>query len=393
MRILVVTHNFPRQAGDPAGAFVARIARAAAEAGAKVRVVAPHAPGTARAEQDGALTVHRFRYAPDRLERVAYTGDLHRNTLFSPLTAVTFPLFLAAFRRAIRRAVSEFQPDVIHAHWWVPAGWLCMSAGRPYIVTCHGSDVRLLERFRPLRRLALPVFRGASAVTAVSRFLAGDLVRLLELDTLEVLPLAMPVDAEHFAAGKLIAKATPPRVLYAGNLVPSKGVDVLIDACAELRKRGVDFRLKVLGQGPELPGLKAQAQRLSLSDVEWSPFVSQDRMPAEYGASTVTVLPTRGQAEGLGLSLVEALLAGCAVVGTPAGGIPEVIVNDVTGLLAREGDAADLSRALEMLLIDPALRARLTAEGGRRVASVYSPEAAVRPFLRLYDDIAQHQRS
>ena len=61
-------------------------------------------------------------------------------------------------------------------------------------------------------------------------------------------------------------------------------------------------------------------------------------MPAEYGAATVTVLPSRGHAEGLGLTLVEALLAGSAVVGTAAGGIPEVVIHERTGLVARDGD-------------------------------------------------------
>src|SRR5687767_11233513 len=108
MRILVVTHNYPRFAGDPAGAFVARIAEGAGEHGMKVRVVAPHAPGTPELESIGGVEIARFRYGPDSFERVAYTGDLHRKALFSPLAALSFPAFMLTFKRAIHQSVRTF---------------------------------------------------------------------------------------------------------------------------------------------------------------------------------------------------------------------------------------------------------------------------------------------
>jgi glycosyltransferase involved in cell wall biosynthesis len=177
--------------------------------------------------------------------------------------------------------------------------------------------------------------------------------------------------------------------LYAGNLVSSKGVDLLLTAAADLTRDGVDYQLKILGQGPEESSLRALAHRLGIDPrIEWSPFVSQARMPEEYGASTITVLPSRGQAEGLGLTLVEALLAGSAVVGTPAGGIPEVIRHEETGLLARDGDASDLARQIKRLLTDGALRDRLTRAGRELVSRVYSPASAVDRFLAIYDAVA-----
>ena len=114
-------------------------------------------------------------------------------------------------------------------------------------------------------------------------------------------------------------------------------------------------------------------------------------MPAAYGRSTVTVLPTRGQAEGLGLTLVEALLAGCAVVGTPAGGIPEVVQHEETGLLARDGDAEDLATQIGRLITDPALRTRLTRAGREAVRRVYAPESAAGRVIALYETIRGHR--
>jgi glycosyltransferase involved in cell wall biosynthesis len=168
-------------------------------------------------------------------------------------------------------------------------------------------------------------------------------------------------------------------------------VDLLIEAFALLRARGVSCQLKILGEGPAEPALRADAARHQLDDIVWSRFVPQDRMPAEYGASTVTVLPTRGKAEGLGLTLVEALAAGSAVVGTPAGGIPEVIRPEETGLLIPDGDAEALAVALQRLLADRSLRERLIGQGQRFVTERFSIDSAVRPFLALYDDVARRR--
>jgi glycosyltransferase involved in cell wall biosynthesis len=392
LRILVVSHNYPRYDGDAAGAFVARIARGAAAHGHEVEVIAPHAPGISTDERVGGVRVRRFRYGPASLERVAYTGSLHQRTLFSPAAALGFPGFLLAFGRAVRASVRRFEPHVIHAHWWVPGGWFARRWGVPYVITCHGSDVRLLERGELIRRAARGVFRGAAQVTTVSNFLARDLSRLLPGIGPKVVVTPMPVDVSLFETGARVAKATPPRILYAGNLVRSKGVDVLLRAGAEMSRRGVSFQLKILGEGPVRGELEMLARTLGIAPlVTWSGWAPQAAMPAEYGASTVTVLPTRGEAEGLGLTLVEALLAGSAVVGTPAGGIPEVVLHEETGLIARDGDPGDLASQIERLLKEGALRDRLTAAGKERVLHTYSPGPAVARFLTIYDAIALDQ--
>jgi len=383
--VLVASHNYPRFAGDPAGTYVRRLALGLAARGHQVRVVAPHAPGTAVAETEAGVCVERFRYAPERLERIGYRGEARARRLLLTPGALVLPAYLLAFRHALRAAGARFRPDVLHAHWWLPAGWLAASAGPPLIVTSHGSDVRLLEQSAWLRGVARGVARRAARWTAASRFLARDIERQLGLASGAVAVTPMPVDVTLFEQGAGTARAVPPRVLYAGNLVPSKGVDVLLAAIAILRDQGVSCTLRILGEGPARADLEARITSLRLTDrVTLDRFVPQPAMPAEYGAATVTVLPTRGRAEGLGLTLVEALLAGSAVVGTPAGGIPEVIEHDVTGLLVPDGDAAGLARALARLLGDAALRARLVEAGRGRVRRSYALEPAVDRFLELF---------
>lgn len=395
MRVLVVTHNYPRFAGDPAGAFVARLAAATAAAGAEVRVVAPHVRGSAPNEIVDGVRVSRFRYAPEPLERVGYRGDLHRRSPFTPLVALGVPAFLGAFALAVRRAVRRFRPTLVHAHWWVPGGLLAALGGaEPLVVTCHGSDIRLLDDSPAWRGAAGRVFARAARVTAVSRFLLGDLERTFPALGTRLTVTPMPVDVAHFAAGRTAARRDPPRLLYAGNLLASKGVDDLVDAYALLRARGVRCRLKLLGEGPHAPALRARAEAHGLAgEIDWSAFVPQTAMPAEYGASTVTVLPTRGRHEGLGLTLVEALLAGSAVVGTRVGGIPEVVEDGETGLLVPPAAPAALADALARLLDDAALRERLTGEGQARTAATYGAAAASRRVLSLYDDVVRDRRA
>ncbi|HEX5972162.1 MAG TPA: glycosyltransferase [Gemmatimonadaceae bacterium] len=389
MKILVVTHNYPRFADDPAGAFVKRLAIGAVDAGHQVTVIAPHARGQPTWADEDGVRVHRFRYAPDALERVAYRGDLHATGILSALAMVGIPVFLLAFAVAIRRVSHAWRPDVVHAHWWFPGGWLASSLGVPLVITTHGSDIRLLDRSSVLRRLATHVMNRARLVTTVSDFLARNVRSALPALRTPVARLSMPLDVAHFERGREEAKSDPPLILYAGNLLASKGVTDLIDAFALLRQQGVQCRLKVLGEGPERAALERHARAVGVAEaVQFADFVGQDTMPAEYGAATVTVLPTRGDAEGLGLSLAEASLAGSAIVGTPAGGIPEVVVDEATGLIARSGDAADLARQIARLLEAPDLRTGLTARAAAMSREQFAPANAVDRFLRVYRDAA-----
>jgi glycosyltransferase involved in cell wall biosynthesis len=272
----------------------------------------------------------------------------------------------------------------------MPGGWIARRIGVPYVVTSHGTDVRLLEKAM-WRALAAPVMRGAGAITTASEFLARDMARFLPEVASKTSVTSMPMDIEHFAGGAAMDKASPPRVLYAGNLIASKGVDVLIEAMALLRDRGVPSQLRIIGAGPEEARLRALASARALGGaVTWSPFISQHELPAEFGAATVTALVSRGHAEGLGLVLAEALLAGSAVVGTAAGGIPEVVVDERTGLIAKDGDAADLARQIERLLSDVRMRERTIAQGRERIRAQHAPVAAADRVIVLYDMVAKH---
>ena len=403
MRILVATHNYPRHRGDHAGSFVARLSAATAARGHQVVVVAPHAPGAARREVLDGVAVERFRYGPEAIERVAYRGDMHRRSPWDPWAAVGIPALLLAYAAAVRRAVRIHRPDIVHAHWWFPGGAIAVGAARaagpvagrrgpavPVVITCHGSDVRLLDRGGIVASAGRRVLAAAAAVSCVSKFLARDVETAVPALAGRVRTIYMPVDPAPFAAARRTAERVAGRILFVGNLVPGKGADVLLRAFIALRERGIPCTLRIVGAGPEREGLQATADRSAARDaVEWAGTVSHDRIAEEYASATVVVLPSRGQGEGLGLVLAEALLSGAAVVASPAGGIPEVVVDETTGLIARDGDAAHLAAQISRVLADDALRARLTDAGAARVQAMFAPDAVATAFAGLYDEVAR----
>jgi glycosyltransferase involved in cell wall biosynthesis len=204
---------------------------------------------------------------------------------------------------------------------------------------------------------------------------------------LEVMPL--PVEVSLFDRGSAFPKITPPRILFAGNLITSKGVDVLLGAFAQVVRQGIACRLKLLGEGEAKESLRRLAESRGVGElVDWSPFVPMDKMPEESGAATIVALPSRGhRGEGMPLSLAEALIGRAAVVATPAGGVPEIIQDGVTGLLVPDGDENALAEALVRLLTDAGLRDRLVAKGRMESLERFAPGPAAGRFLALYAEV------
>lgn len=386
MRILFVAHTYPRWSGDRAGAQVFRFALEARARGHQVLVVAPHAMNAKEGDEtlDG-IDVRRFRYAGDLEERIGYQGAVEKSLGVAALKVL--PTYLSAFRKAVRVAEASFAPDVVSVHWWAPAGLATARLRTPIAITCHGSDVRLLGNHLLVRLIGRRVLRGATGVSAVSQTMANDLHAWGGVQDVTVTP--MPVDDARFSVG--VPRSVPPVVMYAGNLIRAKGVDLILQAAALLKREGISFRLQLVGDGPDRDDFERLVETLQIGDaVEWHGTLGHDLMGAEFAAASVFVLASRGpRGEGMPLTIVEALVSGCAVVATPAGGIPELIEDEVSGLLVRDGDATHLAAQLKRVLGDPALRDRLAAEGRKRAMARHGRQAANDRFFDFLTATAQ----
>lgn len=173
-----------------------------------------------------------------------------------------------------------------------------------------------------------------------------------------------------------------PQLISVCRLVPAKGLDVLLEACSLLKKKGHPFVLHLIGDGPSRPDLERLAGELNL--YEETIFYGYMLHPEEFMPFfDIFVLPSR--AEAFGNVFAEASLCLLSVVGTDVGGISEQIENGVNGLLVPVNDAQALAAALEKLFADPTFRYNLARSGRERAQKVYSLSRVIRQLAKVYE--------
>ncbi|HET6794369.1 MAG TPA: glycosyltransferase, partial [Acidimicrobiales bacterium] len=321
LRVLHVTSSFPRRAGDHQAPYLADLVAAQRRAGLSPAVLAPHGPGLASDEVIDGVPVHRFRYAPVRGEVLAYRGGLLR-TATTPAGALSLPGFIAAFAAATARATRRHRADVVHAHWWLPAGLAALAAQAatrvPYVVTAHGSDVHLAAR-PGLAGLARTVWRRAAGLAAVSEAMAAEVGRLAPGLNVEVARMPVP---EPSLPPVDQPPAPPVRLVAAGRFMPEKGLDVAIDAVTRLVARGTEVRLLIMGDGPLARDLTLLAGAAHGAVDVVGPGSRQGLWDA-IDASHALVVPSRR--EGLGLIALDAFLRGRPVIASAVGGLTETV--------------------------------------------------------------------
>jgi len=380
MKVLFLTHSFPRHSGDAAGSFVLRLATALRGEGIETSVVAPSAPDLVGREALDGIAVDRFHYAPRRFETLAYTGTMSEQVSASWGAKVTMLGFLGAEFRASVHARRSFQPDVVHAHWWFPNGlvgtWLSRMANKPLVTTLHGTDVRLARAVAFARPGFRHVMQHSAAVTAVSRWLAAEAQQIVSAPSPTVAP--MPVAVELFSPG---GSREHKRLLFVGRLNRQKGIEVLLHALSRIPDRSIE--LDVVGDGEDRETLQELARALDIGDrVSWHGALPQQALAAYYRRAAALVVPSVN--EGLGLVAVEAQLCETPVVAFESGGLPDIVQPDRTGILVPEVDAGALAAALVSLLARDDRGASLGAAGRMHALATFAPESVARRYADIY---------
>jgi glycosyltransferase involved in cell wall biosynthesis len=272
----------------------------------------------------------------------------------------------------LERAIAERKPGLIHAQFGLGGALalpIAQKTGLPLVVTFHGGDATKDKHFE--RRALIPTIfqrrrdrmvETARTILCVSRFVRD---RLIE---------------RGFPAGKLITHylgidipaevVLPPvgasgTVLFVGRLVEKKGVDTLIDAMAILRQSAPGLDLSVIGDGPARSELEKHAQAVGIK-VKFHGWLDEKKVHSAMRRALLLAVPSRtaagGDSEGLPTVIMEAMAFGVPVVATHHAGIPEIISDKVTGLLAPEADAGALAEAILTLKNEPDLANRLRGE-------------------------------
>src|SRR5690606_9915093 len=308
MNILSLTYEYP-PVGGGGGVVAAALNAQLCAQGDQVRVVTSRMAGQPEREIRDGVEILR-------------TPCVRRHRHYT--TAAELATTLLPAWRSAARLIAADRPDVIHAHFVLPSGFIAWRLSRrfgiPFVLTAHGSDIPGYnpDRFGLWHTALRPVWRriakGAAAITSPSRFLAGLIRRQCPDFPVDVIPNGFAPAAD-----------TPSRkrdlVLVVARLFPRKGVQHFLDAVQRLARHG-DWEFVVAGDGPYLETLRNQARILG-SPVRFIGFVSQEELRGYYQAARIFVFPSIR--ENFPMVLLEAMDAGCAVITTDAEGCAEVV--------------------------------------------------------------------
>ena len=381
MRVLFLTHSYPRTSGDAAGAFLLHLAGALKAQDVDVTVVAPAGDSLPSHEVLDGIPVHRFRYAPRRFQRLAYTGQMAEEVRRSLSAKFALLGFLGSGFASGARIRRETEPALVHAHWWFPGGllgsWVSGFAGVPLITTMHGTDVRLAMGNGLARTLLRRVLSNSRAATTVSSWLASQVKSMAPASNPIVSP--MPVATHLFTPG---GTRNPKRLLFVGRLNAQKGIGHLLDAVGAMRER-VD--LDVIGAGTDQDELVRRASALGIGErVHWHGALPQPRLLEFYRSATAVVVPSKD--EGLGLVAIEAQLCETPVVAFASGGLPDIIAQRSTGYLVPPDDVMALAATLDEAVTSEA-RHEIGSAGRQSALARFAPDSVARRYRMLYDSV------
>ena len=290
----------------------------------------------------------------------------------------TAPLFHLKAKRS--------RPDLVHAHFasggrtMLP---LARALGVPLVVTLHGKDVTVLGvQPHRYRRLA----EDASLFICVSKFIRDSaigagfpseklLVHYIGIDRTKFLPLPSPSPEQ--ARG----------VLFVGRLVEKKGCEYALRAMQLVQRTHPECELTVIGDGPLRSALEALATDLKVRcrflGVQPAAIVREALRGARIFCGP-SVTAADGDSEGLGMVFAEAQATGVPIVSTVHGGIPEIVANEVTGLLTPERDHEALADAIALLLGDEALWQRFHRAAVQHIGQRFDLAAQTAQLERIY---------
>ncbi len=370
--LLIIASTYPARVGDGTPSFVRDLAVGLA-ASFEPFVLIPAVPGGAAEEHGDGIRVRRYRFFPRRWEDLA-AGAILENVRARRSRLIQVPFFMAAQFFAVRRAVREEHPAVLHAHWIIPQGIVARFAARkvPLVVTTLGGDLYALGD--PVSRaLKRSVLRRARAVTVMNADMRERAIALgANPDTTYVMPMGAQVAQFADAAAGRLSRVTdagsPVRLLAVGRLVEKKGFHLLLEALA-----GVDptrWHLTIVGDGPERRALESAAAGLPVVFVGQLTREALTRADAEADVAVFpSVRAASGDQDGLPVALLEAMASGCAVIVSDLPGLDEAIEPGVSGLSVPSGDVVALRDALATVVGEGALRAALGAGAAKRAQS------------------------
>ena len=275
----------------------------------------------------------------------------------------------------------------VHAHFAGMAArtafWIDKFFSITFSFTAHANDIFSPRQFE----IGLDKLVGKAREIVTETDYAGHFLRQQFPDRADrVHRIYNGLDLSEF--GRADFSSTPALIMAVGRLISKKGFADLIRACALLEKRGKSFRCEIIGEGSLENELRRQIDELSLQNtVVLVGAKPQSELRRRLAAANVFVLPSvidpDGGMDNLPTVIMEAMAAGLPVVSTNIGGIPEMVIENETGFLVQSGGAEAMAAAIEKVISDRSLAARLGQSGYERARKLFSIENNVRELCAL----------
>src|SRR5690606_21009633 len=291
----------------------------------------------------------------------------------------------------LRKSIKAFGPDIVHAHFASSYGLLGALVGfRPFIISVWGNDVYLFPTknflFKEILKFNL---RKADKILSTSKVMARETAKYTKKH-IQITPFGIDLD---------VFKAYPPKhekVFTIGTvktLEEKYGIGYLIDAFDIFRKKypSKPFRLLIVGGGSLEDDLKIKANKLGISHLcEFTGPVPYASVPDYHNQLDVNLCLSIVDSESFGVSAIEASASEKPVIVSNVGGLPEVIVDEVTGIVIPPKNAEKAAAAIERLYLDQDLRNRLGKAGRERVQRLYDWENNLRQMVEIYKEMLRN---
>jgi glycosyltransferase involved in cell wall biosynthesis len=338
--------------------------------GLELHVVSLSAVGRESTVQDGDVVIHH----------------VPRQRRFS------LPTFRIMSVLRARRTIRRIDPDLVHCQESGQESYIASGLPYPTVATIHAifknegvhyPGIKARFRYWQFETLAKLAQRGID-VYVPSSIYARDALTEVGDKLAEV--VENPIESGYF---EVPDAPVPGRVLFAGTIYPRKGIEVLIDAAAQLRDQGVPFQIHITGIVSDKDyhaRLHEQVKTLGLEDrVIFRGFLSEAERTREFSEAYLVTLPS--YAETSPMTVQQAMAAGKPVVGTKVGGVPYLVRDGVHGRLVDAGDAAALAAALREVLLDPGLRDRMGAGAREEAVKRFSAREVGDRTVALYEKL------
>ncbi|MBT9169693.1 MAG: N-acetyl-alpha-D-glucosaminyl L-malate synthase [Actinobacteria bacterium] len=389
MKVCHIVSTFPKDEKDPQVPWLLELVRRQKARGMEVTVYAPSFKGLQN-HSIGQISVKRFRYFLRRWEKLTH-GESAPVKIRNPLYLILVPFYLLCGSLGMWRLCTKENFDVLHVHWPVPHAWFGyigkLITKATLVSTFYGAELALAKRYPFIKNFVRWSARKSDKVIAISSFTKDEIMRLTHVQA-EVIPYGAPLEVAEVFPGETSTKG-PEIVLFVGRIIERKGLSYLIEAMSKVVAE-IEAQLVIVGEGDRRAELERRVREKGLEEtVMFAGQVSTDRLQELYQKCQVFVLPSivdsRGDTEGLGVVLLEALTYKKPVVATDVGGIRDVIQNERTGLLVPQKDPGALSDAILRLLRDQELARRLGHEGHRYGQEYFSWDRILSQLESLYN--------